>query len=694
MQAGNWLTRWDEAILYGAAGLALAATLVGAGGASRLMLVGVLGALLIVLGTLVSWRTRQESRAIAVLAGGVLALSASAVFLFVFRFALGRQGGDFSPEVYLVSGDIGGLRMGVLLVAMSFLLLRREIILFSFVPALSIFGLIGGRGEDLPVIIAFLVFLVAALVTLAHGMLLSGMRSETRSEWRRLWEERRTHWMGVGMSVLAIVILAAALYLPLSAYSSRYRFRLPVSAIGGKIQTVVLPRLGMSGGFPVGRGPVKLSEAPVLTVWGDPAELWRGEVFDTYTGGSWEKSAAEALQPHDGQAAEVAPPSSPSSGRVLRNVVRAERELPFVVYGPGKVRAVRARPPLRLPSDLRIDRHGSLTAPGEMLPRGGSYEVVSIPFDGGMASQRGGGRGDEGTAPSGEMSQQLLAVPLSARRVASLAREVAGNEPTPERKLQALVAHLRRNYVYTTRAPRTPRGKDAVDYFLFHQKRGYCDLFATALALMARTLDIPTRVVTGYAGGEREGDGAGYVLREADAHAWVEAYVPSRGWVSVDATPDASAEESMSALKRAAFFLRFFVYDHPFFLGTAAVLALAAAGIVARSRRQETRVRRQQTGDPRAAVIWVYGRLCRWLGRRGNVRRPAQTALEFLSQLEAAAPAGGPGARECLPFVRGITEAFVQARYAPGPVTEELARQVVQAWERARRCSWRRAGRK
>lgn len=444
----------------------------------------------------------------------------------------------------------------------------------------------------------------------------------------------------------------------------------------------------------MGRGPVKLSEAPVLTVWGDGAELWRGEVFDTYTGGSWENGAAEVRQPHGGQAAQVAPLSPSSSGGVLRNVVRAERELPFVVYAPGKVQAVRARPPLRLPSDLRIDSYGSLTARGEMLPNGGSYQVVSIPLDGGMASPRGGGRGDEGTAPSGEMSRQLLAVPLSARRVASLAREVAGDEPTPDRKLRALVAHLRRSYVYSTRAPRTPRGKDAVDYFLFRQKRGHCDLFATALALMARTLDIPTRVVTGYAGGEPEAGGDGRVLREADAHAWVEAYLPSRGWVSVDATPDASAEESMSALKRAAFFLRFFVYDHPFLLGTVAVLALAAAGIIARSRRQETRLRRQQTGDPRAAVIWVYGRLCHWLGRRGNVRRPAQTALEFLSQLEAAAPAGGPGARECLPFVRGITEAFVQARYAPGPVTEELARQAVQAWEKARQCSWRRPSRK
>ena len=688
MQAGSWLIRWDEAILYGAAALALAATLVGAGGASGLVPVGVLGAVLIVLGTLLSWRTRREPPAVAVLAGGVLAVSASAVFLFVF----GRQMGEFVPEVYLASGDIGGLRMGVLLVAISFLLLRREIVLFSLVPALSIFGLIGGRGEDLPVIIAFIVFLVAALITLAHAMLLSGMRSETSSEWQRLWEERRTHWVGVMASVGAIVVLAAVLYLPLFAYISRYRFQLPMSPAGGKISATALPRLGVPRGFAVGRGPIKLSQSPVLTVWGDRAELWRGEVYDTYSGRWWDKAAAETLQPHDGHTARVGPPSPASSGRALRNLVRAERELPFVVYGPGKVQVVAVQPPLGLPADLRVDDYGSLTARGEVLPQDGSYEVVSIPFDGRMAPARGG-QGDEGAAPSDELSPQLLAVPLSARRVVSLAQEVAGDEPTPDRKLQALVTHLRRNYVYTTRAPRTPQGKDAVDYFLFGQKRGYCDLFASALALMARSLDIPTRVVTGYAGGEPEADGDGYVLRESDAHAWVEAYLPSRGWVSVDATPGASAEQSMSALKRAAFFLRFFVYDHPFLLGTGAVLALATAGIVARRRRQETRLRRQQVEDPRTAVISVYGRLCRWLGRRGNVRRPAQTALEFLAQLETTAPASGAGARECLPLVRKITAAFVQARYAPGPVTEELARQVVQAWEETRRCSWRRPNR-
>ena len=62
--------------------------------------------------------------------------------------------------------------------------------------------------------------------------------------------------------------------------------------------------------------------------------------------------------------------------------------------------------------------------------------------------------------------------------------------------------------------------------------------------------------------------------------------------------------------------------------------------------------------------------------------------------IETAAPASDPRARECLPFVRKITEAFVRARYAPGPVTEELARQTVQAWEEARRRSWPHAHRR
>jgi len=78
---------------------------------------------------------------------------------------------------------------------------------------------------------------------------------------------------------------------------------------------------------------------------------------------------------------------------------------------------------------------------------------------------------------------------------------------------------------------------DAVEYFLFEQKRGYCEQFSSSLAVMARSQGIPARVVTGYAPGEYNPFTGYYDVRASDAHAWVEVYFPGYGWSTFDPTP-------------------------------------------------------------------------------------------------------------------------------------------------------------
>src|SRR6202008_3744488 len=75
--------------------------------------------------------------------------------------------------------------------------------------------------------------------------------------------------------------------------------------------------------------------------------------------------------------------------------------------------------------------------------------------------------------------------------------------------------------------------------FLFVQRRGHCEYFATALAILLRTQGIPTRVVNGFFGGEWNEFGGYYAVRQGDAHAWVEGYFPEAGWVMFDPTPTA-----------------------------------------------------------------------------------------------------------------------------------------------------------
>jgi hypothetical protein len=76
--------------------------------------------------------------------------------------------------------------------------------------------------------------------------------------------------------------------------------------------------------------------------------------------------------------------------------------------------------------------------------------------------------------------------------------------------------------------------------FLFERKKGHCEYFASSMAVMLRTLHIPSRIVTGFRGGEFNDLTGQYVIRASDAHSWVEAYFPGFGWISFDPTPAGS----------------------------------------------------------------------------------------------------------------------------------------------------------
>jgi protein-glutamine gamma-glutamyltransferase len=141
-----------------------------------------------------------------------------------------------------------------------------------------------------------------------------------------------------------------------------------------------------------------------------------------------------------------------------------------------------------------------------------------------------------GAALSTEMRRDSLALPRLDRRVPELARVLTAGAATDLERARALERRLRHDYAYSLELPGHPVADPLAD-FLFTRKRGYCEHFATAMTVMLRTLNIPARLATGFESGTYNPISDLWVVRASDAHTWVEAWLPERGWVTFDPTP-------------------------------------------------------------------------------------------------------------------------------------------------------------
>jgi protein-glutamine gamma-glutamyltransferase len=121
-------------------------------------------------------------------------------------------------------------------------------------------------------------------------------------------------------------------------------------------------------------------------------------------------------------------------------------------------------------------------------------------------------------------------------RVHDLALQAISGMTSDYEKAVALESYLGSHFTYTLQLPsRTP--KDPIAHFLFVRKQGHCEYFASAMAVMLRSIGIPSRLVNGFRNGEYNDLTGNYVVRARNAHTWVEAYIPSVGWMAFDPTP-------------------------------------------------------------------------------------------------------------------------------------------------------------
>jgi transglutaminase-like putative cysteine protease len=140
--------------------------------------------------------------------------------------------------------------------------------------------------------------------------------------------------------------------------------------------------------------------------------------------------------------------------------------------------------------------------------------------------------GDPGLAP-------YLALPAQPAVVSQLAHQAVGNARTPVAEAQALVDWFRSGRFRYTLSPPPTTGSDPLVQFLTVTRAGYCQQFAGAFGVLARSLGIPTRLVAGFTAGQ-PGPAGTYTVTGADAHVWPQVYLgPAAGWVSVEPTPPA-----------------------------------------------------------------------------------------------------------------------------------------------------------
>jgi hypothetical protein len=134
----------------------------------------------------------------------------------------------------------------------------------------------------------------------------------------------------------------------------------------------------------------------------------------------------------------------------------------------------------------------------------------------------------------------LALPPRLSGRARDLARRWVGTETDPYRQAKAIETRLRDDYSYDLDSP-SGAAEDPLDHFLFVSRRGHCEFYSTAMAILLRTLDVPTRNATGFIGGTYNSFGKFYAVRQGDAHSWVEVHLPGRGWTRFDPTPPSSA---------------------------------------------------------------------------------------------------------------------------------------------------------
>src|ERR1039458_4866092 len=427
--------------------------------------------------------------------------------------------------------------------------------LVLFVMFFLLFSLQRSRDHYMLAVLSFLMVLAAAVLTVGSVFLLSfaglllvavitfvlmEMRHSVAAEPTQAQDPRvasPTRPMAYGL-----LAIAPALMLMILAGSFLIFFLLP--RVSSRYLSAYTPTSDVSTGFTdrvqLGRiGQIQQSSTVVMHIeiqndlQGGYDLKWRGIALSAFDGRVWSNSYEQTqLRPAGDGSYRLAPLVDPFSASVV-----ASRFIRYRVL----------MEPLGTNVFFLAERPRSLTGNFRQVSMDASGAVFDLDADHPInryeaESQLAEHDSDElrlaaNTAPEG-MDQYLKLPPLDIR-ISKLAEEITAAAPSNYDKAIALEQYLSTRFGYTLELPRS-LPQDPLANFLFERKKGHCEYFASSMAVMLRSLHIPSRIVTGFRGGEFNDLTGQYVVRASDAHSWVEAYFPGSGWISFDPTPAGS----------------------------------------------------------------------------------------------------------------------------------------------------------
>ena len=454
------------------------------------------------------------------------------------------------------------------------------------------------------------------------------------------------------------------------------------------------------------------SDDPVMTVSSDQAYYMATVTYDVYTGRGW--SSTDGVERSVSKKSPVFPDGSPEEPLttdgfdVQRLTVVMQRPPGPNLFTPGFPLQISAPAVVTQPSGLPF--LGSLTSQSSISP-GEGYTITAIISNVTAAQLRGAS-----TQYPTAVRELYTSTNNISGRTHDLALEIVAkaNATNPFDKAQALADYLRTDprFTYSTKIDSPPSNRDVVDYFLFDPKgqRGFCQYYATAMAVMARSLGLPARVAAGFAPGQALTKNV-FQYRESNAHVWAEVYFPGYGWQTFEATksiapvlrasggtgPVAPPVEGNS---RAAFQER---VDNPSkdftsssikpipggaigatdetagpgpaqggnLLVILAMVVVASAVIGWRLRRSGRRIRFMPPGDRQWAMLLLAA------DRAGVSQRPSETDYEYAGWLEEQIPARRPE-------IQTIATEKVYGSYSGRGMTTDAVTRMQTAWKRLR----------